>query len=93
MTPIARSLRVLLRAIGVTANHVSKMLVSLYDLLVMLPLGIERMVVAQRSSAGRSVKDNGEDAGANDKDTGRKRRARKREQTGAGEPEPTPTEA
>ncbi len=41
---LLRTVRVLTRMLGGVANHLSKMLVSLYDLFVMLPLGIERLV-------------------------------------------------
>lgn len=46
-----RALRLGLRVTGGVANHLSKVLVSLYDLLIMLPLGIERLVREYRASA------------------------------------------
>ena len=49
---VLRTLRVLVRMTGSLANHASKMLISLYDLFVMLPLGIERMVTQARSGTG-----------------------------------------
>ena len=46
-----RALRVTVRMLGGMANHLSKMLVSLYDLFIMIPLGIERMVRYHRETA------------------------------------------
>ncbi len=48
---VLRSLRLVLRLIGGMANHLSKMLVSLYDLFVMVPLCIERWVKQARDRA------------------------------------------
>lgn len=50
-----RALRLTLRLVGGVANHLSKMLVSLYDLLVMLPLSIERLVRHFREGTARDV--------------------------------------
>lgn len=50
---VLRTLRLVLRVVGGMANHLSKMLVSLYDLLVMVPLSIERMVKYRRESAAQ----------------------------------------
>ncbi|TDT41719.1 hypothetical protein DES49_1821 [Halospina denitrificans] len=41
---VLRTLRVTLRLIGGFSNHLSKMLVNLYDVFIMVPLSIERMV-------------------------------------------------
>jgi len=41
---VLRTLRVTLRLIGGSSNHLSKMLVNLYDVFIMVPLSIERMV-------------------------------------------------
>lgn len=46
-----RFVRVVLRITGGTARHLGRMLVSLYDLFVMLPLAIERLVVRGGASA------------------------------------------
>ena len=46
---LLRAVRLVLRIAGGLAYHLSKMLVSLYDLFIMLPLGVERMVL-QRSA-------------------------------------------
>ena len=46
-----RTLRMLVRMLAGMANHVSLMLISLYDLFIMLPLGIERMVRYHRETA------------------------------------------
>ncbi|WLD58644.1 hypothetical protein NFC81_02330 [Salinispirillum sp. LH 10-3-1] len=48
---VLRALRLLVRLIGGIANHFSKMLVSLYDLFIMLPLGIERLIKERRDHA------------------------------------------
>jgi hypothetical protein len=48
-----RALRLALRLAGGAADHVSRMLVSLYDLFIMLPLGIERLVREHRTGKGR----------------------------------------
>ncbi|MFC3851233.1 hypothetical protein ACFOSD_07035 [Salinispirillum marinum] len=43
-----RVMRLVIRLVGGIANHASKMLVSLYDLFIMLPLSVERMVKDRR---------------------------------------------
>src|SRR5690606_27675817 len=48
---LLRALRLVLRIIGGIANHLSNMLVSLYDLFIMIPLAIERAVSSWRSNA------------------------------------------
>ncbi len=47
-----RTMRVLLRIVGGTARHLSRMLISLYDLFVMVPLAIERLVARGGASVG-----------------------------------------
>ncbi|MFY0664505.1 MAG: hypothetical protein JXQ97_07765 [Natronospirillum sp.] len=65
-----RAMRLLIRLVGGIANHISKMLVSLYDLFIMLPLGIERMVkdrrdhTMARSNDDETETDNAENARA-----------------------------
>lgn len=46
-----RALRLALRLMGGMASHLSRMLVSLYDLFIMVPLSIERMVKYRRETA------------------------------------------
>lgn len=48
---LLHTLRLTLRLAGGMANHLSKMLVSLYDLFIMVPLSLERMVRYHRESA------------------------------------------
>lgn len=50
-----RALRLLMRLVGGFANHLSKVLVSLYDLFIMLPLGIERAVQHYQRNAARAA--------------------------------------
>ena len=45
---VIHSLAVLARMVGSTARHLSQILIGLYDLLIMLPLGIERLVAGAR---------------------------------------------
>lgn len=45
---LLRTLRVLLRLVGGLCNHLSKILVNLYDVFIMVPLSIERMILARR---------------------------------------------
>ncbi len=52
-----RVLRVTVRMVGGMANHLSKMLVSLYDLFIMVPLSIERMVRYHRETAAEKPAD------------------------------------
>ncbi len=47
---LLRALRVTVRMTGGIANHLSKVLVSLYDLVIMLPLSIEHLVKKQQGS-------------------------------------------
>ncbi len=47
---LLRGLRVIVRLVGDLANHLSKMLVHLYDMLIVVPLAIEQLVSRQRSS-------------------------------------------
>lgn len=44
LVALLRAVRVVLRTIGGLARHISRMLISLYDLFIMLPLGIEQRV-------------------------------------------------
>jgi len=92
---VVRVLRVTLRVLGATANHVSKMLVSLYDLFVMVPLGIERLVVEQRNKAAAAAPntDETETGGDEPAEPNNRGRGRKRGRATASEPEPTPKEA
>jgi hypothetical protein len=48
-----RALRLTVRMLGGMANHLSKMLVSLYDLPIMLPLSIERLITQNGGAAQR----------------------------------------
>ncbi|MDQ2069598.1 hypothetical protein [Natronospira bacteriovora] len=50
---LLRAVRVAVRISGAAANHLSKMLVSLYDLFIMVPLGIERLVRQHRDDSAR----------------------------------------
>ncbi len=59
---LVHALVFLVRFIGGTARQLSKMLVNLYDLFIMLPLGIERLVVG--SIGRRADKPEAEDAEA-----------------------------
>lgn len=52
---VLRTLRVAVRTTGGLCDHLSKMLVSLYDLVIMLPLGIERMITHYRSGGHRAT--------------------------------------
>jgi len=54
---LLRTLRLMVRVSGSIANHLSKVLVSLYDLFIMVPLGIERMI--RESRVGQSDDDEG----------------------------------
>jgi hypothetical protein len=45
-----RMLRVLVRMVGTIVNHLSKILVNLYDLIIMLPVSIERLINKSRSN-------------------------------------------
>lgn len=49
MVSFLRGLRMLVRLVGGIANHASKMLVHLYDLVIMLPLGAEQIVRSIRN--------------------------------------------
>jgi hypothetical protein len=68
-----RALRLVVRVTGGLANHASKMLVSIYDIFIMVPLGIERMIgnarnggSTQRSSGGGFKAKWGKSRGRND---------------------------
>ncbi len=52
---LLRAVRVMVRMTGGMADHVSKMLVNLYDLFIMAPLSIERMVRYHRETAVRQA--------------------------------------
>ncbi|MEA5446092.1 hypothetical protein VCB98_09695 [Gammaproteobacteria bacterium AB-CW1] len=62
---LLRLLRLVVRTVGSVANHASKVMVSLYDLFVMVPLGIERLIrqgsngVKEQVSARRQQRDSG----------------------------------
>jgi len=84
-----RTMRVVLRIIGGSARHMSRMLISLYDLFVMLPLAIERMVAQSGASLGEAAanrkqrkadEEEGADASMqkSQSDKGGKQRGRKR---------------
>lgn len=94
---LLRTVRVALRIVGGTANHLSKMLISLYDLFVMLPLAIERMVAQGGQSVGKSVAGRkgraGSDRGSDNEGRGRKRHGGRHGHSAGDGPEPTPTEA
>jgi len=47
---LLRVLRVVLRMVGGMVQHLSKMLVYLYDLLIMIPIGIEQMIKNKKST-------------------------------------------
>ncbi|MEX0916217.1 MAG: hypothetical protein WDZ60_10005, partial [Wenzhouxiangellaceae bacterium] len=84
---LLRTLRLALRVIGAAANHISKMLIHLYDLLIMLPLGIERLI---RRSDNESPDHRAEDANAGTRGNGRnkgKRKAGREPATPAAAPE------
>ena len=58
---VLRTVRLGVRALGGFAHHLSKMLISLYDLLIMIPLSIERAVKWYRETSvqkNHSVDDN-----------------------------------
>ncbi len=67
---LLRAVRVVLRAVGGLARHISRMLISLYDLFIMLPLGIEQRIsgMLDRRQAERAAAPEAEAAPA----TGRK---------------------
>lgn len=48
---LLRALRLVVRMVGGFANHLSKMLVHFYDMLIVVPLGIEQLV---RNHSGKS---------------------------------------
>ncbi len=62
-----RALRLGLRMTGGLAQHLGTMLISLYDLFVMLPLGIERLVRRQRAGDGEARDEAGGEGAADDK--------------------------
>jgi hypothetical protein len=55
-----RALRLALRLVGGMANHLSRMLISLYDLFIMVPLSIERMVRYRRETAPQAISETSE---------------------------------
>ena len=59
---LLRATRLIVRMTGGLSNHLSKMLVSVYDLFIMLPLGVERMVGNLRNGNG-SAQDPGSNSG------------------------------
>jgi len=50
-----RALRLALRLVGGMASHLSRILISLYDLFIMVPLSIERMVRYRRETAPQAI--------------------------------------
>ena len=84
---LLRTLRVTVRMTGSIANHVSKMLISLYDLFVMLPLGIERMITQQRQQPADD-----EQPATTSKDPS-KRRGQRKQTPAADDADLTPREA
>ncbi len=50
-----RVIRVLVRMTGSIVNHLSKILVNLYDLIIMLPVSIERLVTKKQSTDENTV--------------------------------------
>jgi hypothetical protein len=62
-----RMLRLVVRLVGSVSNHVSKMLVSLYDLFIMVPLAIERMVNRLRDDQARYRSERGDSKGTSSK--------------------------
>lgn len=65
---LLRGLRMLIRMVGGLVNHLSKMLVHLYDLVIMLPLGIEQIV---RSFQGKPAQPGVANLSSWKSDTGR----------------------
>jgi hypothetical protein len=55
-----RALRLALRLAGGMASHLSRMLISLYDLFIMVPLSIERMVRYRRETAPQAISETSE---------------------------------
>lgn len=53
-----RFLAVLLRALGSAFNHLSKILINLYDLVIMIPLSIERLVKSRNKNLSDAYNDN-----------------------------------
>ncbi len=73
---VLRALRLTMRLFGGVANHLSKMLVSLYDLVIMVPLGIERLVLASRDRGTTAAEsDDDQPAGKDDERKGPKSEA------------------
>jgi hypothetical protein len=48
---------VVARLVGNIAMHISKMLISLYDLVIMIPLSIEQLITGKRTKTNRADKD------------------------------------
>ena len=76
---LLRTVRLAVRVSGGLAHHLSQMLVSLYDLFIMLPLGVERMVTNLRTSQDRATP--GKDTGASSGKAGRRRSGKAGEKT------------
>ena len=51
---LLRALRVVLRIVGGFAQHLSKMMVYLFDLFIMLPIGIEQLIKNRQAAASKS---------------------------------------
>ncbi len=97
---VLRTARVVLRMTGVTASHLSRMLISLYDLFVMLPLGIERIVTGHVRTAKPAAEPGDAEAQPEQADRwparltrGRKRGGRHEPSGDGAGPEPTLSEA
>lgn len=52
---VLRTLKVFIRMIGGIVLHISKIIISLYDLTIMLPLGIERLIQSQLKRSNSEV--------------------------------------
>ena len=52
---VLRTLKVFIRMIGGIVLHISKIIISLYDLIIMLPLGIERLIQSQLKGSNKEV--------------------------------------
>lgn len=61
---VLRTVRLSVRALGGLAHHLSKMLISLYDLLIMIPLSIERAVKWYRKTSVQKIPGDKGDADA-----------------------------
>lgn len=54
---LLRAFRVVLRILGGFAQHLSKMMVYLFDLFIMLPIGIEQLIKNRQATASKSESD------------------------------------